>query len=47
VAPFPVTLRDGKAHVRAKAGVTYQVVIDAKRVVKVKSKGEDIVPLEY
>ena len=34
-APFPVTLRDGQAHVEAKAGVRYQVLIDGDRTVDV------------
>lgn len=46
VAPFPVTIRGGKAHVRAKEGVTYQLLVDGSRVVHVRSRGEDVVPLE-
>ena len=46
VAPFPVTIRDGKAQIRAKEGVAYQVLVDGQRVVDVRSHGEDIVPLE-
>lgn len=46
VAPFPVTIREGKAHVRGRKGVSYQVVIDGKRVVDVASQGDDVVPLE-
>jgi hypothetical protein len=46
VAPFPVTIRDGKACVRAKASMTYQVVIDGQRIVEVKSQGEDVMPLK-
>ncbi len=45
VAPFPVTLRDGRAHVRAKPGVRYQVIVDGARVVDVVSQGEDVVEL--
>lgn len=44
-APFPVAIRNGQAHVRAKTGVSYQVIIDGRRIVEVKSKGEDMVPL--
>jgi hypothetical protein len=46
VAPFPVTLRDGKANIQAKAGVNYQVLIDGRRVVDVVSRGTDEVPLD-
>lgn len=45
VAPFPTTVRDGRAHIRAKAGVAYQVIIDGRRIVDVKSQGEDVVQL--
>jgi hypothetical protein len=44
VAPFPVTLRDGKAVIHGKAGLTYQVILDG-RVIDVKSQGEDMLPL--
>jgi hypothetical protein len=43
--PWPMTIRDGNAVVRAKAGVTYHLVVDGRRVVTVQSKGEDVVPL--
>jgi len=46
VAPFPVTLRDGKAHVEARAGVKYQVLVDGERIVDVESRGEDVVAVE-
>jgi len=46
VAPFPVTIRDGAAHVEGRAGVKYQVVVDGERIVDVKSKGQDVVALE-
>ena len=45
VAPFPVTIRGGKAHIHARPGVAYQAVVDGGRVVDVTSRGEDIVPL--
>lgn len=45
-APFPVTIRDGAAHVQAKAGVTYQLLIDGRQVVDVVSQGTDVVPLQ-
>ena len=43
--PFPIVIRDGKAHVRGKAGTTYQVLIDGARIVTVKSKGADAIDL--
>ena len=45
-APFPVSIRQGQAHIRAKAGTAYQVLIDGRRIVDVQSHGEDTVPLE-
>jgi hypothetical protein len=45
-APFPVTLRDGQAHIEARPGVDYQVLIDGKRIVDVSSRGKDTVPLD-
>ena len=45
VAPFPVTLRDGRAHVRATTGVKYQVLVDGQKIVDVTSEGDDAVPL--
>jgi hypothetical protein len=44
-APFAVEIRGGKAHVRAKAGATYQVLIDGRRIVEVRSKGRDTIEL--
>jgi hypothetical protein len=45
-APFPVTIKDGVAHIQARAGVDYQVVINGTRIVDVKSKGNDAIRLE-
>ena len=44
-APFPVTIGDGIARIRAKAGLKYQVLIDGKRIVEVHSRGEDTIRL--
>ena len=44
-APFPVTIRGGKAHIRGKAGETYQVILDGANVVTVQSKGTDAIDL--
>jgi len=46
VAPFPVQIRDGKAHIQGKKGVAYQVLVDGQRVVDVQSKGEDTLALD-
>jgi hypothetical protein len=46
VAPFPVTIRDGLAHIQAARGVKYQVVLDGRRVVDIDSQGTDVLPLE-
>ena len=45
VAPFPVKIRDGKAHIQARAGLKYQVLIDGQRIVDVASVGNDVIPL--
>ena len=45
-APFPVTLKDGKARIEGKAGLAYQILVDGERVVDVESKGTDAVPLD-
>jgi hypothetical protein len=44
VAPFPVTLRDGKAHLKGRKGVEYQVLANGKAM-SVKSQGDDVVDL--
>ena len=44
-APFPVTIRDGQAHVHAREGAAYQVVMDGERIVQVNSRGDDAIPL--
>jgi hypothetical protein len=43
VAPFPVRVEGGKAVVRAKKGVAYQVLIDGRRIVDVRSEGVDAI----
>jgi len=45
-APFPVTIRDGKAQIRAKKGVAYQALVDGQRIVDIKSQGTDVIPLD-
>lgn len=43
-APFPVALRDGKAHIQARQGLRYQILVNGQ-IVDVQSQGEDVVPL--
>jgi hypothetical protein len=43
-APFPATIGEGKAHLKAPKGLKYQVLVDGK-VVDVESQGADVVPL--
>jgi hypothetical protein len=45
-APYPVVIKDGKAHIQGKAGTSYQVLVDGKTVIDVVSKGADVVALE-
>jgi hypothetical protein len=45
VAPYPVTLRDGRAYIQAPAGTKYQVLIDGRRIVEVVSQGADVIPI--
>jgi hypothetical protein len=45
VAPLPVSIRDGAAHIRGQPGLKYQVLIDGRRIVDVVSQGEDVVPV--
>ena len=44
-SPLPVTIRDATAHILGQPGLEYQVIIDGSRIVDVKSKGHDVVPL--
>ncbi len=46
VAPFPVAIRQGKAHIQGRAGVKYQVLLDGSRIADVDSQGDDVVPLD-
>ena len=41
LAPFPVTIRDGEAHIDGQAGVHYQVLVDGEQIIDVTSKGPD------
>lgn len=45
VAPFPVRIDRGEAVMQGQAGLTYQIVVDGRRVVEVNSQGTDRVPL--
>jgi hypothetical protein len=44
-APFPVTIGQGQAHVQGRAGTKYQVLVDGRRIVDVRSQGDDVLPL--
>lgn len=44
-APFPVSLRGGKAHVKGQPGVKYQVLVDGQRAIDVVSQGDDVVSI--
>lgn len=44
-APFPVQLDGHQAVVQGSPGVTYQVIIDGRRIVGVHSKGPDVIKL--
>ena len=46
VAPFPVQIRDGRAHIDGVSGTKYQIVVDGRRVMDVTSQGRDTVPLD-
>lgn len=46
VAPFPVTLSGGEAHVEGRSGVSYQVLVDGERIIDVASQGNDVVAIE-
>ena len=45
VSPLPVTIVKGKARIEGKKGLTYQVIIDGKRIVTIESGGIDEVDL--
>jgi hypothetical protein len=46
IAPFPVTLGEGRATVEAVKGLTYQVLIDGEVVEVGPSQGRDEIPLK-
>lgn len=45
VAPFPVSIKDGKIRVQGRRGVKYQILVDGAKVIDVDSQGEDVLPL--
>jgi alpha-D-ribose 1-methylphosphonate 5-triphosphate synthase subunit PhnI len=45
VAPFPASIRNGEARIKAHEGVAYQVVVDGERIVQMQSRGDDTVAL--
>jgi hypothetical protein len=44
-APFPATIRDGKAHLKAPEGLKYQILVNG-RVVDVPAEANNVVPLD-
>ena len=46
LSPFPVTIREGKAHIHGRKGVKYQVLVDGTRVMEIDSRGSDVVSLD-
>jgi hypothetical protein len=44
-APLRVSIRDGKAHVSGRAGLSYQVLVDGRSVIDVTSRGDDTIDL--
>jgi hypothetical protein len=44
-APFPVRIRDGKAHIEAPKGLKYQILVNG-RVVEVTGEANDVVSLD-
>ena len=44
-APFPVSIADGKATIRAQKGLTYQILVNGN-IRTVQSKGTDVVELD-
>jgi hypothetical protein len=46
VAPFPVSLKGDRAVIQGRAGVSYQAVVDGRRVVDIKSRGTDEISVE-
>jgi len=45
-APFPVTLQGDQAIIEGENGVTYQVIVDGRRIIGVRSQGKDVVELK-
>ena len=45
-APFPVRIVGDQAFIDSERGVTYQVIIDGRRIVGVRSKGRDVIELK-
>lgn len=46
VAPFPVKIEGNEAVIQARAGVSYQIVIDGEQIKTIASQGEDRISLE-
>jgi len=44
-APFPVEIRQKRAIIQGKPGITYQILLDGEKIVDVESQGTDVIPL--
>jgi hypothetical protein len=44
-APFPVTISEGHARITAPGGAAYQIIEDGVKIIDIKSKGDDSIPL--
>ena len=45
-SPFPVKLEGNEAHIKAVRGTTYQIIVDGRQILDIKSKGDDVVSLK-
>ena len=45
-SPFPVTLENNEAHIKAVRGATYQIIVDGRQILDIKSQGDDVVLLK-
>ena len=46
VAPFPVSIHDGQAVIQARESLSYQAVVDGRRIVDISSRGRDQIELD-
>ena len=45
LAPFPVRIQDGTAHIQGRKGLKYQILVDGTKIVDVESQGVDSLTL--